>query len=131
MPSVIPNGGGSDVRAPELVAYQGALGEQTPLGDAVIADVEQRVAAIAQGWQEGDSDHAQLQFAYQRNRDRLEITQPIDRGRRDDSLHHKTDARRKRMEVVAPTQPGDDQSAAEINQHMTQFGFSDRPYACP
>ena len=36
-----------------------------------------------------DSDNAQLQFAEQRDGDRFEKSQPIDRDRRDESLHRK------------------------------------------
>ena len=43
-----------------------------------------------------DSDDTQMQLAEQRDGDRFEISQPIDRDHRDESLHRKTDARRKR-----------------------------------
>lgn len=75
-----------------------------------------------------DSHRAQMQFAEQRNRDNLEISQAIDRNRRNDSLHCKSDARRKRMEIVAPTENRNDDAAHEIYQRVTQLHGSHRPY---
>ena len=77
-----------------------------------------------------DSHDAQLQFTDQRNGDCFEVSQPINRDRCDESLHRKTEARRKRCDIIAPAKPRYDESTREKDQTAAPTRFILKPESC-
>lgn len=97
-------------------------GEGDPARDAVDAVHEIVGVGETDDPQDGDdeADRAKLQLTEERNGDGFEIAHAKHGRERDQSLHCKTDARTKRMEVVSPAEVGNDRAADKVDDAMNE-----------